>query len=120
MSAPIYGLTPLTANWDFAPAAKNGLATLNGSNVEAPGGKIVFNAGASSWTFSARLSCATGSTNWNAQGLLNTTLPSPGIPVFMPVKLTVNGQDYSKTPAGYYTAVGGKAGKMTASSANVQ
>ncbi len=42
--------------------------------------------------------------------LINTTIMTPGIPVFMPVTITVNDQDYGKIISGYYTAREGKKG----------
>jgi exo-beta-1,3-glucanase (GH17 family) len=96
--------------WQFAPVAKNGTATVSGGSWENPSGRIAITAGKNKWTLSARMECAPGNTNWNEQGLLNTTIMTPGIPVFMPVTITVNGQDYNKITSGYYTAQEGKKG----------
>ena len=101
-----------SVNWLFTPVAKNGVATVSGGNWENQSGRIAITAGKNTWAFSARLQCAVGNTNWNEEGLLNTTIMTPGIPVFMPVTITVNGQDYGKITSGYYTAQEGNKGTL--------
>jgi exo-beta-1,3-glucanase (GH17 family) len=102
--------------WQFAPVAKNGIATASGGSWENAAGKIVITAGKNQWTFSAKLQCAPDNTVWNEQGLLNTTIMAPGIPVFMLVTITVNGQSYGRIISGYYTAQAGKTGSLNGSS----
>ncbi len=101
-----------SVNWLFTPIAKNGVATVSGGNWENPSGRIAITAGKNKWAFSVRMECAPGNTNWNEEGLLNTTIITPGIPVFMRVTITVDGQDYDKITLGYFTAQEGKKGIM--------
>ena len=101
-----------SAYWQFAPAAKNGVAVVNGGNCQNPSGRLTISAGKNGWTFSAKMECASGNTNWDDDGLLNTTIPAPGIPVFMPVIITVGSQNYVQITSGYYTAKDGKNGVL--------
>jgi hypothetical protein len=103
-------------SWQFAPVGKNGVASVSGGSWKNSTGKIAITTGKNTWTFSASLKCAPGNPNWNEEGILNTTIMAPGIPVFMPVTITVNGQDYFRITSGYYTAQEGKNGTMQGSS----
>ena len=101
-----------SVNWLFTPVAEDGIATVSGGNWENPSGKIAITAGKNKWAFSARMLCAPGNTNWNELGLLNATIMAPGIPVFMPVTINVNGQNYFKITSGYYLAQEGIKGTL--------
>ncbi|MGO8698417.1 MAG: hypothetical protein ACLQVY_11940 [Limisphaerales bacterium] len=59
-----------SVTWLFAPVAKSGVATVSGGNSGNPSGRIAITAGKKQWTFSARMECAPGNTNWNELGLI--------------------------------------------------
>jgi len=124
-TVPIAGVKASGANvtinigsdsWQFAPVARSGVVGVTGGTWGQPSGRVAITAGKSKWAFSAKMACAPGNTNWDEVGLLNTTIMAPGIPVFVPVTIIVNGQNYARTASGYYTAQEGEAGAFEGSS----
>jgi exo-beta-1,3-glucanase (GH17 family) len=109
-----------SANWTFEPIAKDGSAMSSDSNMSGGYGKLSVHAGAQCWNYSARLYCNAGGTNWNAQGACDATMPSPGIPVFMPVGVFLGGSSYELNAKGAYRAKAGVSGQMSGTSMTVQ
>ena len=119
---PIVGTKPLGSYvdvsigsmvWQFDPLSKTGAASITGANGTKQKSTVAFTYGKNAWTFSARLALAAGNADWTADGMLNESLSSPGIPVFIPVVVTVNGTDYGRLASGFYTAKKSKSGVFT-------
>ena len=101
-----------SAWWQFTLAGKNGSATVNAGNCPSPSGRILISSGKASWRLSAKMQCAAGNTNWDEKGLINATIMAPGIPIFLPISITVNNNHYMKIMAVYYTAQEGGKGLL--------
>jgi exo-beta-1,3-glucanase (GH17 family) len=109
-------VTVAGTDWQFEPLAADGKASVTGSE-DGQTGKIAVSPKKDCWKFSATLGCLPGNTNWTEYGLIDATLKAPGIPVFVPVIVTVNATNsYECTVSSYYTATAGKSGQMSGSS----
>lgn len=98
--------------WTLAPINR-GKAIVIGGDLAKSSGSITITAGQKNWTYSAILKCESDNTDWTEHGLLDETIYSPGIPIFMPVTVSVEEEPYGRIVTGFYTAKAGSIGYMT-------
>lgn len=98
--------------WTFGAFSKTGLAKASDTSGSKATGvfSMTYIARKRSWLFTASLRRSAGDPAWNDIGLLNTTIYSPGVPVFIPVSIFIDGEPYRINVARYYTASSGKSG----------
>jgi exo-beta-1,3-glucanase (GH17 family) len=120
-NTPIFGsdvtITVAGVNWQFEPMTEKGKAGVLDAEGIGQTGKISAASVRDGWKFSAVMGCLPGNTNWIEYGFLDETLKAPGIPVFVPITVVVNGTNsYWRTVSSYYTARAGRTGRMSGSS----
>jgi hypothetical protein len=104
-------------DWQFASLAWNGGSYTASVSRSDKAGHIRVWPSTKRWVISAVMNCAPGNANWDEYGMLDRTIRAPGIPVFVPVNVTVNGTNsYWRMISSYYTAVAGSIGRLSGSS----
>ena len=98
--------------WKLSPLSKVGTGTVTAGPVPGASGSITVTKNGMRWTFSARMKCNGGGSYWDDEGLINTTINAPGVPVYTWVTVIVNGTSYSQNIGRYYTATQNKLGVM--------
>ena len=109
-------------SWQFDPLADNGTAKVASGSWTNSTGSIAVKASknGNSWSYVATLNCSSGNPDWNKYGLTNATIGDQGIPVFLPVTVSIFYDDYIRLTAGYYKSKAGVSGSIKASSSTYQ